>query len=165
MKYPMIAAVGGATLGLVGAVVALRQRRGSRGPGALRYLDTNKLSFKPLVPGVSCSVIWGDPERGPYAMFTRFEPGSQYPLHMHTNDITQLVLSGAYIYRYQDREIRVGPGGYLFLPGRQPHESGGDPIEGCLFYQESPGAFDINYLDASRQARPPRRNPPEAARP
>ena len=53
------------------------------------------------------------------------------------------MIKGAYLYRADGRETRVGPGGFLFVPGGTKHWSGGDPKEGALFYQEGLGKFDL----------------------
>ena len=35
-----------------------------------------------------------------------------------------------------------------FIPGGDRHVSSGDPKEGALFYEESPGKFDLNPVPA-----------------
>jgi quercetin dioxygenase-like cupin family protein len=59
------------------------------------------------------------------------------------------VLKGAYIYQPQNgNERRVGPGSYISIPGGDVHVSRGDPKEGALFYEESPGKFDLNLVNS-----------------
>ena len=94
-------------------------------------------------------MLWGDDTKGPYGAFTKFAPGLNNPLHTHTNNIRLVVLKGAYIYKPEKgEERRVGPGQYLFIPGGDRHVSSGDPKEGALFYEESPGKFDLNPVPA-----------------
>ena len=108
-------------------------------------VDSAKATFRQLRPGVSKVMLWGDDTKGPYGAFTKFEPGLNNPLHTHTNDIRLVVLKGAYIYKPENgEERRVGHGQYLFIPGGDRHVSSGDPKEGALFYEESPGKFDLN---------------------
>jgi quercetin dioxygenase-like cupin family protein len=64
-------------------------------------------------------------------------------MHYHTNDTRIVVIKGAYLYKDEDGEKRVGPGDYLMVPGGHKHWSGGDKTEGALFYQHSPGKFDF----------------------
>ena len=112
-------------------------------------VDSSKATFKELRPGVSKVMLWGDDTKGPYGAFTEFEPGLNNPLHTHTNDIRLVVLKGAYIYKPENgEERRVGHGQYLFIPGGDRHVSSGDPKEGALFYEESPGKFDLNPVPA-----------------
>lgn len=111
------------------------------------HVDSRTAVFKELVPGVSRAVLWGDPDNGPHGAFVKFAPGIQHALHTHTNDIRIAVLKGAYLYRpEQGAEQRIGAGHYLFLPGGDRHFSGGDAKEGALFYHESPGKFDLNFV-------------------
>ena len=59
-----------------------------------------------------------------------------------------VVLRGAYIYKPQNgKERRVGPGSFISVPAGDVHTSGGDAKEGALFYEESPGKFDLKPVD------------------
>ena len=109
------------------------------------HVDSAKATYKELAPGASGAVVWGDMDKGPYAAFTKFVPGASFPLHMHTSDLRIVVLKGAYVYKPEKGpEQRVSAGQYLFIPGGDRHVSGADAKEGALFYQESPGKFDLN---------------------
>ena len=58
------------------------------------------------------------------------------------------MLKGAYIYKPQNgNERRVDAGSYISIPAGDVHVSGGDPKEGALFYEESPGKFDLKVVD------------------
>ena len=108
------------------------------------YVSSAKATFKPSkAGGVSMVVLRGDPETGPHATFTKFEPGFDAGWHTHTNDVSCVVIKGAYLYKDEAGEKRVGPGEYIFIPGGHKHWSGGDKTEGALFYQEGSGKFDL----------------------
>ena len=110
-------------------------------------MESGKADFKEVVPGVKKKILWGNDD-GPYGAFTKFNPGQTNPLHTHTNEVRIVVLHGAYIYKPQNgNERRVGPGSYLSIPGGDVHMSRGDPKEGALFYEESPGKFDLKVVD------------------
>jgi len=64
-------------------------------------------------------------------------------MHTHTNDVSIVVVKGAYLYKDEGGERRVGPGDYLFVPGAHKHWSGGDKTEGAVFYEEGSGKFDL----------------------
>jgi quercetin dioxygenase-like cupin family protein len=100
-------------------------------------------TFKEVVPGVSKALLWGDDTKGPYGAFTKFKPGIDNGMHTHTNDVWLTVHKGAYVYKDDAGEKRVGPGGFIFVPGGMKHRSGGDAKEGATFYEESSGKFDI----------------------
>jgi len=95
---------------------------------------------------VSTAKIWGDPGTGAYAEFTKFVPGYDAGMHTHTNDVTLVVIKGAYLYKDENGEKRVGPGCFLHIPGGHKHWSGGDKKEGALFYNEGSAKFDFNPM-------------------
>ena len=112
------------------------------------FVESEKAEFKEVVPGVKKKILWGNDDAGPYGAFTKFNPGQTNPLHTHTNEVRVVVLQGAYIYKPQNgNERRVGPGSYLSIPAGDVHTSRGDPKEGALFYEESPGKFDLKIVD------------------
>ena len=76
-------------------------------------------------------------------VFSRFAPGFDAGVHSHTSDLRIVVIKGAYLYRADGKETRVGPGDFLFIPGGTKHWSGGDAKDGALFYQDGLGKFDI----------------------
>ena len=109
----------------------------------LIFVPADKATFKEVVPGISKAVLWGDPDKGPYGAFTKLVPGFDAGMHTHTNDVWIVVLKGAYLYKDDAGEKRVGPGDFIRIPGGRKHWSGGDAKEGALFYEESSGKFDL----------------------
>ena len=107
------------------------------------FVSADKAVFQEEGPGVSSATIWGDPGKGPHGVFTKFAPGFDAGVHTHTSDVRIVVIKGAYLYKADGREIRVGPGEFLFVPGGTKHWSGGDPKAGALFYSEGLGKFDL----------------------
>jgi quercetin dioxygenase-like cupin family protein len=92
--------------------------------------------------GASMAAIWGDANAGAHGTFTKFVPGFDAGMHTHTNDVWIVVVKGAYLYKDDAGEKRVGPGDFLRVPGGHKHWSGGDAKQGALFYEESSGKFD-----------------------
>jgi quercetin dioxygenase-like cupin family protein len=108
------------------------------------YVSSAKATYKPSqMSGVSMQVLRGDPDKGSHATFTKFDPGYDAGTHTHTNDVSLVVIKGAYLYKDDAGEKRVGPGEFLLVPGGHKHWSGGDKTEGALFYQEGSGKFDL----------------------
>jgi quercetin dioxygenase-like cupin family protein len=121
---------------------------GAQGPKEVSFVDSKKADFKEVVPGVKKVVLWGDHDAGPYGAFTRFAPGLKNPLHTHSSDVRVVVIRGAYIYKAEKgKERRVGPGAFISIPAGDVHWSSGDAKEGALFYEESPGKFDLNPVE------------------
>jgi quercetin dioxygenase-like cupin family protein len=108
------------------------------------YVSSSDATFKPSqMEGVSMATLWGDPDKGAHATFTKFAPGHDAGMHTHTNDVWISVIKGAYLYKDDAGEKRVGPGDFLRVPGGHKHWSGGDKTEGALFYEEGSGKFDL----------------------
>ncbi len=107
------------------------------------YAAAEGLTYKEVTPGASSAAVWGDPDKGAYSTFTKFVPGFDAGMHTHTNDVSLVVLKGAYLYKDEAGEKRVGPGEFLRIPGGHKHWSGGDAKEGALFYQHSTAKFDL----------------------
>lgn len=107
------------------------------------YVAADSATFKQFpTGGVSMSTLWGDPDKGAHGTFTKFEPGYDAGMHTHTADVWIVVIKGAYLYKDEAGEKRVGPGEFLRVPGGHKHWSGGDKSEGALFYEEASGKFD-----------------------
>jgi quercetin dioxygenase-like cupin family protein len=108
------------------------------------YVAAEQATFKQSpMAGVSMAVLWGDPDKGPHGTFTKFEPGYDAGMHTHTSDVWLVVIKGAYLYKDEAGEKRVGPGDFIRIPGGHKHWSGGDKTEGALFYQEGSAKFDL----------------------
>ena len=107
------------------------------------YMTPEHAKFTEMMPGVSQAVIWGDPTKGKYGCYTKMAPGFDAGWHTHTADSWIVVLKGAYMYKDEAGEKRVAAGEFMFIPGGHKHQSGGDPKEGALFYDEGAGAFDL----------------------
>jgi quercetin dioxygenase-like cupin family protein len=110
------------------------------------FADANHAQFTAMPESngkVSMARIWGDPDAGAHATFTKFAPGYDAGMHTHTNDVWIVGIKGAYLYKDEAGEKRVGPGDFLRIPGGHKHWSGGDKKQGALFYEEGLGKFDL----------------------
>jgi quercetin dioxygenase-like cupin family protein len=107
------------------------------------YASSETATYKEIKPGVTMATLWGDPDKGRHGTFTNFVPGWDAGMHTHTNDVWIVVIKGAYLYKDDAGEKRVGPGEFIRIPGGHKHWSGGDKTEGALFYQEGSGKFDL----------------------
>ena len=108
------------------------------------YVSASSAEFKSgPTKGVSMAALRGDQTKGAYEVLTKFDPGYDAGLHTHTNDVWIVGIKGAYLYKDDDGEKRVGPGDYLRVPGGHKHWSGGDKTEGALFYTAGSAKFDL----------------------
>ena len=139
MKKSLTLSVVTALIIVAAFVVLARAENGKK----VIYAPSGQGTYKPSpTGGVSMQVIKGDMDTGLHASFTKFDPGFDAGMHSHTNDISIVGLKGAYLYKDEAGEKRVGPGDFLFVPGGHKHWSGGDKTEGALFYEEGSGKFD-----------------------
>ncbi len=144
MKKSLTVAAFAALLIVASLAVARAQKESSK--DHVTYVSANKATFKPMESSggaVSRAVLSGDPDNGPHATLSKFKPGYDAGTHYHTNDTRIVVIKGAYLYKDEDGEKRVGPGDFLLVPGGHKHWSGGDKTEGALFYEEGPDKFDF----------------------
>lgn len=113
--------------------------------GRVLFVDSAKASYSPAgdTAGVLAVPLWGHANSGAHATFSKFAPGYDAGVHIHTNDVWLVVVKGAYLYKDEDGEKRVGVGDFIRIPGGHKHWSGGDKKEGALFYEESSGKFDL----------------------
>ena len=145
MKHSLIVS-GMAALIVVAALTGNAQAQNGAGNSdkSVLYVAAEQAKFdQSPMPGVSMAVLWGDPNKGPHGTFTKFEPGHDAGMHTHTSDVWLVVIKGAYLYKDEAGEKRVGPGDFIRIPGGHKHWSGGDKTEGALFYQEGAGKFDL----------------------
>jgi quercetin dioxygenase-like cupin family protein len=116
---------------------------GQQGEGSVVFATPATAKFAPTNPGVSMATIWGDANAGAHGTYTKFAPGFDAGMHIHTNDVWIVVIKGAYLYKDDAGEKRVGAGDFLRVPGGHKHWSGGDKKLGALFYEEGSGKFDL----------------------
>src|SRR3954466_4015061 len=119
------------------------QVQGQAQAGKVVFASPDQAKFTEMGKGSSMAAIWGDANMGAHATYTKFEPAFDAGMHTHTNDVWIVVIKGAYLYKDEDGEKRVGPGEFIRVPGGHKHWSGGDKKEGALFYEEGSGKFDL----------------------
>ena len=142
MKKTLVVSAVGALIVAV-ALGVVQAQKSSMGMKKVVSVNADSADYKPSpTKGVAMAHIWGDMEKGPHATFTKFDPGFDAGMHSHTSDISIVVLKGAYLYKDDAGEKRIGPGDFLRVPGGHKHWSGGDKSEGALFYEEASGKFD-----------------------
>jgi len=131
---------------VVAALVAawgIGRMQGQQDTSKVIFVSSSKATYQETNKGVSGATLWGDPSQGAHATFSKFAPGYDAGMHTHTNDVWIVVVKGAYLYKDDAGEKRVGPGDFLRVPGGHKHWSGGDKKDGALFYEESSGKFDL----------------------
>jgi quercetin dioxygenase-like cupin family protein len=143
-KLLIVSGVGALIIAVTAGVVQAQKASTRASMKNVIYVAADSATFKPTPGGgSSMATLFGDPDKGVHGTFTKFEPGFDAKMHSHTSDVWIVVLKGAYLYKDEDGEKRVGPGDFIRIPGGHKHWSGGDKTEGALFYEEASGKFDL----------------------
>ncbi len=99
--------------------------------------------MKDAPSGVMSATLWGDMTKGGYGAFVKFPADIKHPLHTHSSDIKTVILSGTFTYAPEGSEVKsYGTGSYILIPGGSKHITGSG-ADGCTFFMEQPGKFDM----------------------
>ena len=110
---------------------------------------TAKFGQLPVLP--SCqhfAVDRGDPRTGPFQVIIKMKAGCSIPWHWHSAEEEVMIVSGTVKSDIEHLHSRLlHPGGYFLLPARHPHRVTCETA--CVFFDASPGKFDIHYINGS----------------
>jgi mannose-6-phosphate isomerase-like protein (cupin superfamily) len=125
---------------------AQEQQSGAKAAAAkVVYMSSANAKYAnvPDVP-ITQAPLFGDANAdAPHGEFITFPPNLDAGgWHVHTNTVNLVVLKGAYIYRDENGEKRVGPGEFIRIPGGHRHWSGSDAKEGAVFYMHQQARMD-----------------------
>jgi hypothetical protein len=94
--------------------------------------------------GMQFAVLSGDPKTGQYTQMRRVPAGTDNPLHTHSSELKNVIISGVWYTGTDAASARdFGPGSIVVMPGNWVHVSGCRPESDCVFYQEGKGKFDF----------------------
>jgi quercetin dioxygenase-like cupin family protein len=94
--------------------------------------------------GMQFSVLSGDPQVGAYTQLRRVPAGTDNPLHAHSSELTNVVISGVWYTGKDAASARdFGPGSVVMMPANWVHVSGCRAGSECVFYQDGKGRFDF----------------------
>ena len=119
------------------------QKKSMKKPMAVVLSDVQWTAF-PDFDGIWFSVLSGDPEKGPYKMFTKIKAGTNFPLHYHSSDDWGVVVQGTFYYQPKGgTRTHLPSGSFFFIPGKSHHTSG--TLEGTdvILYEEGSGKSDF----------------------
>lgn len=94
--------------------------------------------------GMQFALISGDPTTGAYTQMRKVPAGTDNPLHSHSSEIKNVIISGIWYTGTDKAAARdFGPGSVVMMPADWVHVSGCRAGSDCLFYQEGEGKFDF----------------------
>lgn len=142
---PRLLCSAAACLCIVTQSIGAQQQQSAPNTPAVVYVSAAKASYA-AVPGsaITAAALFGDPNAdAPHGQFITFPPNFDAGgWHVHTNTMNLVVLKGAYVFRDEHGEKRVGAGEFLRIPGGLRHWSGSDPREGAVFYVHQQAKMD-----------------------
>lgn len=98
--------------------------------------------------GMQFAVLSGDPKKGEYTQMRKVPAGTANPLHTHSSEIKNVIISGVWYTGADAASARdFGPGSIVMMPANWAHVSGCRAGRDCVFYQEGKGKFDFKPAD------------------
>ena len=124
-------------------------KRGEKAPLMLSFADL-KWTELPERKGMLFAVLSGDPAKGEYTQMRKVPAGTDNPLHFHSSEIKNVIISGAWYTGTDTASAKdFGPGSIVIMPAGWVHVSGCRAGADCVFYQEGNGKFDFNAAKAN----------------
>jgi quercetin dioxygenase-like cupin family protein len=107
------------TITMPGSACATRHGDGIKEePTLATKTSWEKIESEPMLAGLNRQMING--EKLSLARM-RFEPGTKVPRHQHANEQITIVTAGRMLLIMDDREIELGKGEMILIPGSVPH--------------------------------------------
>jgi hypothetical protein len=99
--------------------------------------------------GMKFALLSGDPKTGAYTQMRRVPAGTENPLHAHSSELKNVIISGVWYTGADTASARdFGPGSVVVMPADWVHVSGCRAESDCVFYQEGKGKFDFKPIAA-----------------
>jgi quercetin dioxygenase-like cupin family protein len=114
----------------------------------------DELKFAPLAdnPRMEFAPLTGDQSGGAYTQMRRVRAGTEMPVHVHSVEITDVVIRGLwYAGADTDTAKDFGPGSVIVIPAGWAHVSGCRPGSDCVFYHEGKGKFDFKQVPSAEK--------------
>ena len=127
------------------------QRQKNESPLMVSFADLKWVEL-PERKGMQFAVLSGDPKVGPYTQIRKVPAGTDNPLHSHSSEIKNVIISGLWYTGADAASAKdFGPGSVVVMPADWVHVSGCRAASDCVFYQEGKGKFD--FKPAAEQPR------------
>ena len=121
---------------------AAPQREGNA-PFMVSFTDLKWVEL-PERRGMQFAVLSGDPKTGAYTQIRKVPAGTDNPLHSHSSEITNVIISGIWYTGPNSTSIKdFGPDSVVTMPADWAHVSGCRPGSECVLYQQGKGKFDF----------------------
>lgn len=137
-----------AVTGLLTSTAAL-PAQSKTAESSYRIALENAEFFQPVGAPFELAVLWGDPQKGPSAVFMKFPPNFPRAMHSHTHGYHGVVITGASKH-YLESESEAGvplqtPGDYWYQPGGEPHNDSFPTDEETILFIQWEGPMDVHF--------------------
>jgi quercetin dioxygenase-like cupin family protein len=129
------------------------QKSDSKTPLMVSFTDLKWVELSER-KGMQFAALSGDPKTGPYTQIRKVPAGTDNPLHSHSSEIKNVIISGVWYTGANAASAKdFGPGSVVMMPADWVHVSGCRPGSECVFYQEGKGKFDFKPAAAGSSSR------------
>ena len=129
------------------------QKAESKAPLMISFTDLKWVDM-PERKGMRFALLSGDPKTGPYTQIRRVPGGTDNPLHSHSSEIKNVIVSGVWYTGADTASAKdFGPGSVVVMPADWVHVSGCRAGSDCVFYQEGKGKFDFKPASGGSSSR------------
>jgi len=129
------------------------QKAESKAPLMISFTDLKWVDM-PERKGMRFALLSGDPKTGPYTQIRRVPGGTDNPLHSHSSEIKNVIISGVWYTGADTASAKdFGPGSVVVMPADWVHVSGCRAGSDCVFYQEGKGKFDFKPASGGSSSR------------
>jgi len=119
------------------------QKPESKTPLMISFTDLKWVEL-PERKGMQFAVLSGDSKIGPYTQIRKVPSGTDNPLHSHSSEIKNVIISGVWYTAVDAASAKdFGPGSVVVMPADWVHVSGCRSGSDCVLYQEGKGKFDF----------------------
>ena len=119
------------------------QKPTNKAPLMVSFTDLKWVEL-PERKGMQFAVLSGDPKTGPYTQIRKVRGGTENPLHSHSSEIKNVIISGVWYTGVDEASAKdFGPGSVVIMPADWVHVSGCRPGSDCVLYQEGKSKFDF----------------------
>jgi len=119
------------------------QKPESKTPLMVSFTDLKWVEL-PERKGMQFAVLSGDSKIGPYTQIRKVPSGTDNPLHSHSSEIKNVIISGVWYTAVDAASAKdFGPGSVVVMPADWVHVSGCRSGSDCVLYQEGKGKFDF----------------------
>ena len=142
MKVLMVIAAGACLVAPIYAQESMSQQEG-KAPFMVSFTDLKWVDL-PERKGMQFALLSGDPKTGAYTQIRKVPAGADNPLHSHSSEITNVIISGIWYTGTNSASAKdFGPGSVITMPADWVHVSGCRPESECVLYQQGKGKFDF----------------------